>query len=84
TAPIEMIGNQELKGIDYELLIPSAQVKSGILLAGLYADGKTQVREKTPTRDHTERMLKNPLGSLCSPTPFYKGGEINKANNFLS
>lgn len=57
TAPIEIIGDQSFKGIDYELLIPSAQVKSGILLASLYAQEDTHVREKIRTRDHTEKML---------------------------
>lgn len=57
TAPIEITGNQILHGIDYEPSIPSAQVKSAILLAGLYADGKTIVHEKIKTRDHTERMI---------------------------
>ncbi len=46
-----------LSGIDYELPVASAQVKSCLLLAGLLADGETTVREPAPTRDHTERML---------------------------
>ena len=49
----------DLKGIDYELPVPSAQVKSAILLAGLSAEGKTRVVEKVPTRPHTEEMLKD-------------------------
>jgi len=47
-----------LQGIDYGLPVASAQVKSAILLAGLYADGTTQVREPHPTRDYTESMLR--------------------------
>jgi len=47
----------ELKGIKYTMPVASAQVKSAILFAGLYADGETVVREKVPTRDHTERLL---------------------------
>lgn len=47
-----------LRSVDYESPVASAQVKSCILLAGLYADGKTTVREITKSRDHTERMLK--------------------------
>ena len=47
----------QLKGILYELPIASAQVKSAILLAGLYADGTTEIVEPGPARDHTERML---------------------------
>lgn len=46
-----------LSGIDYRLPVASAQVKSAILLAGLYADGATRVMEPGPTRDHTERLL---------------------------
>ncbi|MDE0977618.1 MAG: 3-phosphoshikimate 1-carboxyvinyltransferase, partial [Arenicellales bacterium] len=46
-----------LKGISYQLPMASAQVKSSILLAGLYAKGSTQIHESTPTRDHTERMI---------------------------
>jgi len=46
-----------LRGIDVELAVASAQVKSAILLAGLYADGPVKVREPGPSRDHTERML---------------------------
>ncbi len=46
-----------LSGIDYELPVASAQVKSALLLAGLFADGPTVVREPAPTRDHTERLL---------------------------
>jgi len=55
-APIRIRG-KKLKGIRYELPIPSAQVKSALLLAGLSAEGKTEVIEHTATRDHTERML---------------------------
>jgi 3-phosphoshikimate 1-carboxyvinyltransferase len=57
-APLTVIG-KELKGIKYEMPIASAQVKSAILLAGLYASGTTTVTEKEPTRDHTERMLEH-------------------------
>ena len=47
-----------MKGIHYHLPMASAQVKSCVLLAGLYAEGQTSVTEPAPTRDHTERMLK--------------------------
>ncbi|HDP69247.1 MAG TPA: 3-phosphoshikimate 1-carboxyvinyltransferase [Actinobacteria bacterium] len=56
-APIAIKGGP-LKGILYETSIPSAQVKSCILLAGLLADGKTCLKEKVKSRDHTERLLK--------------------------
>lgn len=55
--PITIRGGR-LKAITYKLPVASAQVKSAILLAGLYAEGKTKVIESIPTRDHTERMLK--------------------------
>ena len=54
--PLEIEGGA-LKPIRYELPVPSAQVKSAILLAGLFADGETEVVEKVPTRDHTEIAL---------------------------
>ena len=56
--PLKITGGQALKGIHYDLPVASAQVKSCVLLAGLYADGDTCVTEPAPTRDHTERMLK--------------------------
>ncbi|GHB27301.1 3-phosphoshikimate 1-carboxyvinyltransferase [Salinicola rhizosphaerae] len=55
--PLKIHGGQPLKGIDYDMPMASAQVKSCLLLAGLYAKGETRVREPAPTRDHTERML---------------------------
>jgi 3-phosphoshikimate 1-carboxyvinyltransferase len=56
--PLKIKGGQKLKGLSYDSPIASAQVKSCILLAGLYADGETCVSEPAPTRDHTESMLK--------------------------
>ena len=56
SAPLKIFGNK-LKGIEYTLPVASAQVKSAILLAGLFAEGKTVVIEKHPSRDHTERMM---------------------------
>jgi 3-phosphoshikimate 1-carboxyvinyltransferase len=55
--PLHVRGGQSLQGIDYTLPVASAQVKSALLLAGLYAHGTTRVREPHPTRDYTERML---------------------------
>ena len=57
TAPLKIDGVTNLLPLDYELPIPSAQVKSSVLFAGLYAEGTTRVVERTATRDHTERML---------------------------
>lgn len=58
TAPLSIEPSNKLNGISYELPIASAQVKSCILLAGLYADSNTQVIESYLTRDHTEKMFK--------------------------
>lgn len=56
-APLVIRGGG-LRGIDYVLPVSSAQVKSAVLLAGLYAEGTTRVKEPVKSRDHTERMLK--------------------------
>ena len=69
-APIKIRGGK-LKGIDLENKLASAQVKSAILLAGLFADGKTRVREQIPSRDHTERFLR------AVKAPFHVEGEWN-------
>jgi 3-phosphoshikimate 1-carboxyvinyltransferase len=55
--PLTIHGGQNLAGIHYDMPMASAQVKSCVLLAGLYASGQTSVTEPAPTRDHTERML---------------------------
>jgi 3-phosphoshikimate 1-carboxyvinyltransferase len=57
--PLVVIGRSQLRAIDFETRVPSAQVKSAILLAGLRAQGRTTVREAVATRDHTERMLRS-------------------------
>lgn len=57
TAPLHIHPVETLRGIDYPMPVASAQVKSCLLLAGLYAEGTTCVSEPAPTRDHTERML---------------------------
>ena len=64
TAPLEITGSP-LKGICYESPVASAQVKSSVLLAGLYAEGKTSVIEPSLSRDHTERLL-GAMGVECS------------------
>lgn len=58
TAPLRIDAGATLRGIDYAMPVASAQVKSSLLLAGLFAEGETCVSEPAPTRDHTERMLK--------------------------
>ena len=57
--PLIIRGQKELQAINYVLPMASAQVKSAVLLAGLYADGTTSVTEPAVTRDHTERMLRS-------------------------
>ena len=56
--PLTVVGHTPLRAVDISTAVPSAQVKSAILLAGLRADGRTTVREAVATRDHTERMLR--------------------------
>ena len=56
--PLSISGNQKLSALKYTLPVASAQIKSCLLLAGLYADGETCITENATTRDHTERMLK--------------------------
>ena len=63
-APLAIKGGG-LHGIDYEGTVASAQVKSALLIAGLYADGNTSVTQPSPTRDHTERMLRQ-MGAIVS------------------
>lgn len=72
--PLKIKGGQSLKGIDYDMPMASAQVKSCLLLAGLYAEGETRVREPAPTRDHTERML-NGFGY-----PVSREGDVARLN----
>ena len=75
--PINIKGGQSLEGIHYEMPIASAQVKSSILLAGLFASGQTSVSEPAPTRNHTEAMLEGfGYSVLCEKgTISIKGGE---------
>ncbi|MBI3569601.1 MAG: 3-phosphoshikimate 1-carboxyvinyltransferase [Gammaproteobacteria bacterium] len=56
--PLRIKGGQKLHGIEYQMPVASAQVKSSLLLAGLYAQDKTSIIEPAPARDHTERMLR--------------------------
>ncbi len=84
TAPLRISATYNLHPIDYELRVPSAQVKSAILFAGLYAKGTTRVLERTPTRDHTERMLglkRSYNGSTW--TIEVKGGQKIPLHNFV-
>ena len=56
--PLSILGGQKLSSLTYSLPVASAQIKSCLLLAGLYAEGETCIIENAVTRDHTERMLK--------------------------
>jgi 3-phosphoshikimate 1-carboxyvinyltransferase len=78
TAPLRIKGCH-LTGIDYRLPMASAQVKSCLLLAGLYAEGQTSVTEPAPTRDHTERMLtgfKYPVHTQANRMSVTSGGRL--------
>jgi cyclohexadieny/prephenate dehydrogenase / 3-phosphoshikimate 1-carboxyvinyltransferase len=77
--PIKVKGGQSLKAIHYDLPMASAQVKSCVLLAGLYAEGETSVTEPAPTRDHTERMLRGfgyEVQTCGSTVTLRSGGEL--------
>ena len=81
TPPLTVRGGKKLHGIHYDMPMASAQVKSSILLAGLYAEGETSVTEPAPTRDHTERMLQG-FGcqvSVNGATATVHGGQTLKA-----
>lgn len=81
TPPLIVRGGKKLHGIHYDMPMASAQVKSSILLAGLYAEGETSVTEPAPTRDHTERMLQG-FGcqvSVNGATAIVRGGQTLKA-----
>jgi 3-phosphoshikimate 1-carboxyvinyltransferase len=97
-APMAINGGG-LKGITYRLPVASAQVKSALLIAGLFADGETVVEEPEPTRDHTERMLSamgasvqggegpfvrvTPLRAELSPLSLRVPGDISSAAPWL-
>ncbi len=81
-APVHIMPVERLTGIRYETPVASAQLKSAILLAGLYANGVTDIREPDATRDHTERLLAV-FGADCDTNEFFRltgGGELVPAN----
>lgn len=83
--PLRIHGGQALQGIDYTLEVASAQVKSAVLLAGLYAQGETVVHEPHPTRDYTERMLAA-FGAEIEFSPGYarlRGGQRLRATDVV-
>ncbi|KPJ66737.1 3-phosphoshikimate 1-carboxyvinyltransferase, partial [candidate division WOR-1 bacterium DG_54_3] len=77
-APLKISGG-ELSPLEYELPVASAQVKSAILLAGLFARGETMVIEKNPARDHTERMLSREFCGADIDIP----GDLSSASFFM-
>ena len=87
-APLRIKGSC-LAGLEYRLPVASAQIKSCVLLAGLFADGETTVIEPTPTRDHTERMLRWFGCELIEETAdsgkriTISGDHVLKANDFV-
>ena len=90
-APVVVEGSA-LHAIDYELPVPSAQVKSAILLAGVLAEGRTTVVEPLPTRDHTERLLeragarvtRRPSSVTVEAAQRLELGELEVARDFSS
>ena len=83
TPPLEIKGDSQLHAITYRLPMASAQVKSCLLLAGMYAKGKTCITEPAPTRDHNERMLQG-FGYRVErdgPTTCLEGGGVLTAAN---
>jgi 3-phosphoshikimate 1-carboxyvinyltransferase len=81
--PLKISGSQKLSGIRYDMPMASAQVKSCLLLAGLYADGMTEVEEPAPTRDHTERMLNGfgyPVQRQGAVASLNGGGSLTAGN----
>ncbi|MEC9071103.1 MAG: 3-phosphoshikimate 1-carboxyvinyltransferase, partial [Myxococcota bacterium] len=77
-APLTVQGRRDLRPLSYDSPIASAQVKSAILLAGLWANGETSVREPHPSRDHTERML-DFLGRPPGPGALHVPGDLSSA-----
>ncbi len=91
-APLVVEGSDALRGIEYELPVASAQVKSAILLAGLNAEGPTTVVEPAPSRDHTElmleaagvRVLRRPRSVTIEPAAALRLGEVEVPGDFSS
>jgi 3-phosphoshikimate 1-carboxyvinyltransferase len=95
--PMTITGGRKLRSIEYELPVASAQVKTAVLFAGLYADGVTRVKENIPSRNHTELALQafgaSPIirpgeieiegGASLSPGRFEIPGDISSAAFFI-
>jgi 3-phosphoshikimate 1-carboxyvinyltransferase len=84
-APLLVKGNQKIKSIKYQMKIASAQVKSAIILAGLYAEGESEITEIGESRDHTEKML-NKFGAkifVKNKTIKMQGQQVLTGQNFV-
>jgi 3-phosphoshikimate 1-carboxyvinyltransferase len=78
-APLKIYGQRQLKGVHYQSPFASAQVKSCLLLAGLYAEGETSITEPGVSRDHTERMLSAfsyPIKKTAHTVSLHGGGTL--------
>ena len=78
--PLSITGNQQLSAINYILPVASAQIKTCLLMAGLYAEGESCIVENSTTRDHTERMLRGfgyPVNTSNGQISLMGGGELN-------
>jgi len=92
TPPVDIGGGRRLRGIDYRMPVASAQVKSAILLAALYADGATTVIAPAINRDHSERMLQScgvrldidALRTTLHPPKQLSGQKLNVPGDFSS
>lgn len=97
-APLCVVGNSKLKAITYKMPVASAQVKSALLLAGLFVRGQTRIIEPMPSRDHTERMFEyfglpikreENVITFNGPASEFEGksifvpGDISSANYFI-
>lgn len=95
--PLKISKSEHLRAIEYDLPVPSAQVKSSILLASLYTKGRTTIRESRPSRNHSEKMLEyfgadidydKTFVSTNNPNklygkPIYVPGDISSASYFI-
>jgi 3-phosphoshikimate 1-carboxyvinyltransferase len=78
-APLQIEGNQQLRGLEIDTLVASAQVKSALIFAALYAQGETLITEPRPTRDYTESMLKSlgwPIEYSLGRVLVHSGGKL--------
>jgi len=83
TPPLSIAGRRRLQGIHHVSAVASAQVKSALLLAGMYAEGETRVDEPAPSRDHTERMLETfgyPIRRGQLSVSLHGGGRLHAAS----